>query len=92
MRKRSRLDLILEVLEAVYEEGDSNPTRLSLRVNLSYDRLKKLLDELEKRRLIEISPSNNRKGSMRVTLTREGEKLMLELKRLKRVVEDYGLI
>lgn len=92
MKKRNRVELILEILEAVYREGEINPTKLSLKVNLSYDRVKRILSELVERRLVEIQPVDDRKGATVVTLTPKGMELLLELKKLKSLLEDYGLL
>lgn len=91
-RKRSRLDIVLDVLEAINQAGELNPTRISLRVNLSYDRVKRVLDDLLRRGLIEVIPSDERHGSTLVRLTQKGRQLLVELRRLKRILEDYGLL
>lgn len=62
MKKRSRLELIMEILEAINSEEGINPTWLSIKVNLSYDRVKKILDYLIARGLVESLPSDERKG------------------------------
>lgn len=92
MKKRSRVELVLEILEAIYEEGEINPTKLSLKVNLSYDRVKRILGELAERKLVEVQPHDDRKGAAKITLTPRGIKLLLELKKLKSLLEDYGLL
>jgi|YelNatPaOPRAMG01_1025707.scaffolds.fasta_scaffold09126_7 predicted transcriptional regulator len=92
MKKRSKLELIMEILEVVSTESGITPTWLSIKVNLSYDRVKKILDELIKQGLIESTPSNERKGSTELTLTLKGMKLLEELKKLRTLLEDYGLI
>lgn len=92
MKKRSKLDIILEMLEVISSESGINPTWLSTKVNLSYDRLKKILDELVARGLVESIPSNERKGSTMLVLTPKGTELLEELKRLKSLLRDYGLI
>lgn len=92
MKKRNKLDIILEVLEVISAESGINPTWLSTKVNLSYDRVKKILDELIARGLIESVPSSERKGATMLVLTPKGTKLLEELKKLKSLLRDYGLI
>lgn len=92
MKRRSKLEIIIEILEVVSYESGINPTWLSTKVNLSYDRLKKILDELIARELLESIPSVERKGSTVLVLTPKGVKLLEELKKLKSLLRDYGLI
>ncbi|MEM0244686.1 MAG: winged helix-turn-helix domain-containing protein [Zestosphaera sp.] len=92
MKKRNKLEIILEVLEIVSSESGINPTWLSTKANLSYDRLKKILDELIARGLVESIPSNERKGSTMLVLTPEGVELLEELRKLRSLLRDYGLI
>lgn len=83
---------MLEILEAIYREREVNPTKLSLKVNLSYDRVKRILSELVKGGLIEVQPADDRKGATVVALTPKGVELLLELKKLRSLLEDYGLL
>jgi len=92
MKKRSRLELIMEILETIYSEDEISPTWLSIKVNLSYDRVKKILDELITRGLVESTPSDKRKGSAVLVLTPKGVKLLEELKRIKSLLREYGLL
>ncbi|MEM1612105.1 MAG: winged helix-turn-helix domain-containing protein [Desulfurococcaceae archaeon] len=92
MKKRNRIELVLETLEAVYSEGGINPTKISLKVNLSYDRVKKILNDLIERGLVKMQPLDDRKGAAVITLTPKGVELLLELKKLKSLLEDYGLL
>ncbi|MEM0000347.1 MAG: winged helix-turn-helix domain-containing protein [Desulfurococcaceae archaeon] len=92
MKKRNRLELVLEMLEVINEEGEINPTKLSLKVNLSYDRVKRILNELAEKGLLMTVPSDERKGSVVIALTPKGANLLRELRRLKSLLEDYGLL
>ncbi|MCS7139463.1 MAG: winged helix-turn-helix domain-containing protein [Candidatus Nezhaarchaeota archaeon] len=91
MRKRSRLDIVFEILEAIHDEGELGPTKLSIMINLSYDRVKKILDDMLKKKLIEVSP-NQRQGSTAFRLTSRGLTLLSELRRVRKLLEDYGLV
>ncbi|MEM4700013.1 MAG: winged helix-turn-helix domain-containing protein [Candidatus Nezhaarchaeales archaeon] len=92
MRRRDRVELILEMLEALHREGGIGPTKLSLKVNLSYDRVKRVLDELAERGLVEVKPANDRRGAVVATLTLKGLELLLELRKVKSLLKDYGLL
>ena len=92
MKKRSRLELIMEILEAINSEEGISPTWLSTKVNLSYDRVKKILDDLIARGLVESLPSDERKGSAKLVLTTKGVELVKELRKMKSLLRDYGLL
>ncbi|MCC6034231.1 MAG: winged helix-turn-helix domain-containing protein [Desulfurococcaceae archaeon] len=92
MKKRSRLELIMEILEAINSEEGINPTWLSIKVNLSYDRVKKILDYLIARGLVESLPSDERKGFTKLVLTTKGMELVKELRKMKSLLRDYGLL
>lgn len=90
-RKRSRLQIIMEVLEALSQHGELHATELSLVVRLSYDRLRNILEHLNERGLLVLERLNNEHKSLIVKLTSEGDYLLEELRRLKKLLEDYGL-
>lgn len=54
--------------------------------------MKKILNDLIERGLVKVQPSDDRKGATVVTLTPKGVELLLELKKLKSLLEDYGLL
>lgn len=90
-KKRSRLQIIIEVLEALSQRSELHATELSLMVRLSYDRLKSILEDLNEKGLLDLERSKNEHKSLIVKLTPEGDCLLEELKRLKKLLEDYGL-
>lgn len=79
-------------MEVIYEEGEINLTKLSLKVNLSYDRVRKILNELAEKKLLVIALSDDRKGSAIVVLTPKGVELLRKLRKLKSLLKDYGLL
>lgn len=87
-QRRSRTEILLDVLEAVASEDGLTPTRLSTKANLPYDRLQPLLELLLSRRVIEAREDGR---STRLTLTAKGYRLLEELRRLRRVLRDFGL-
>jgi predicted transcriptional regulator len=87
-RKRDRLSIVLDILEELSKEPQ-NPTKLATAVNMPYDRLKKLLDELVERGLI----TYREQSKFRIySLTAEGYKVYEELKKVKKILQDYGLL
>ena len=87
MPRRSKLAIIAKVLSIVVSEP-VNPTRLATMANMPYDRLKRLLRELEEKGLIVVVEGE--RGKL-VEATPKGVKLFHELERLRRVLEDFGL-
>ena len=90
-KKRSRLQLVMDILEALDQHGELHATELSLEVRLSYDRLKAILKELNERGLIEVKQVENEHKSLMIGLTPEGYRLLDELRRLRKILEEYGL-
>ncbi|MGC8583753.1 MAG: winged helix-turn-helix domain-containing protein [Thermoproteus sp.] len=81
--RRSKIEIIADVLSAL-EPGCSNPTRLATEANLAYDRLSKLLEELERRGLV-------RRGAGEVCMTREGARFLSEYRRWRSFLDAFGL-
>jgi len=90
-KKRSRLQIVIEVLEALSQYDKLHATELSLMVKLSYDRLKSILEDLSERGLLILERSKNEHKSLIIKLTPDGDRLLEELRRLKKLLEDYGL-
>jgi predicted transcriptional regulator len=87
-RKRDRLSIVLDILEELSKEPQ-NPTKLAAAVNMPYDRLKKLLDELVERGLV----TYREQSRIRIySLTAEGYRVYEELKKVKKILQDYGLL
>ncbi|MEM0371810.1 MAG: winged helix-turn-helix domain-containing protein [Ignisphaera sp.] len=87
-RKRSRIEIVFKVLEILIQ-GESNPTKLATLVNMPYDRLVKLLRELEERKIIEMNSSGKTRF---IRITDKGIRLYEELKKVLDLLDDYGLI
>lgn len=90
-KKRSRLQIVMETLEALDEHSELHATELSLIVKLSYDRLRSILENLNERGLVEVERTEDERRSLMVKLTSEGRRLLEELRRLRKILEDYGL-
>uniref|UniRef100_A0A7C4FI90 CARD domain-containing protein n=1 Tax=Ignisphaera aggregans TaxID=334771 RepID=A0A7C4FI90_9CREN len=87
-RKRDRLSILFDILKALSEEPQ-NPTKLAVLVNMPYDRLKKILDELVEKGLLQYEEQ----GRVRIySLSKDGCKVYEELRRVRKVLQDYGLL
>ena len=85
MPRRSRVEMVADVLEAVASHPGAPATRLATYANMPYDRFSRLLRELMGKGLVEEDPL----GGYR--LTGKGRMLLAELRRLRRLLEDMGL-
>lgn len=90
-KKRSRLYITMEILEALDQHGELHATELSLIVKLSYDRLRGIVEDLTKRGLTDVEHLEDKRRSLMIRLTSEGRRLLEELRKLKKILEDYGL-
>ncbi len=90
-RRRSRIEIVMDILEALAEEGPMPPTRLATYANLPYDRLAPILQSLEDKGLVEVREAGTNPKTRTATITRKGLDLLRELRRLKKVLLDFGL-
>ena len=89
-RKRTRIKIIMDIMRHLAEREET-PTRLSTLANIPYDRLTSILDELEEKGLIEFKTSKENPRARTVRLTDKGWELYINLRKLFRVVKDFGL-
>jgi len=88
MPKRTRIEIILDVLDNLARYPDEPLTKIALYSNLPYDRLVKILDLLESKDLLQKINDNNR---MNYVFTEKGRILLKEMKRLRHILNDFGL-
>lgn len=89
MERRNRLQIILDILELMQRKGgDIKPTHLLYGGNLSYDRLKKYIKELEDKGLI---MQVNDKGKTRYRITDKGLNFINEARKIKEITDAFGL-
>ena len=63
--KRSRLEIIYDLLNAIHEKGGNiKPTHLLYKSNLSHDKMKKYVEELAKQKLLEKTERKGKKAEM----------------------------
>ena len=79
---RSRLKIILDILEAISLHGGKISTILTY-ANLSHDRCMRYLEELLEKGLVEEGPEG-------YVLTERGYSFLKELKRAERLAEAFG--
>jgi len=87
-RPRSSLKIYLDILETVRDEGNTRPTRILYRANLSHDRLVKYLGELSARTLLEERQDADGKY---YTLTSKGLDFINQVKKAEAFVMGFGL-
>jgi predicted transcriptional regulator len=87
-RPRSSLKIYLDILETVRDEGNTRPTRILYRANLSHDRLVKYLSELNTRTLLEERTDSDGKY---YTLTAKGLDFINQVKKAEAFVMGFGL-
>ncbi len=87
--RRSKYEIIYDILEVLQRKGGSvKPTHVLYGGNLSYDRLKKYMQELEENGLIEKVSSN---GKTLYKLTDKGYKFLSEYKKVKELTGAFGI-
>ena len=87
--KRSKIDIIYDMLKAIEEKGGKIlPTHLLYKSNLSHQRMKLYLDELKQRNMIN---ETTHKEKLHYGITDEGRKFLQNFKQMKQFTETFGL-
>ena len=87
-RPRSALKIYLDILVTVRDEGNTKPTRILYRANLSHDRLVKYLGELTQKGLLE---ERQDEDSKYFVLTQKGLEFINQVKKAEAFVMGFGL-
>ena len=87
-KPRSSLKIYLDILSTVLEEGDTKPTRILYRANLSHDRLTRYIEELKAKGLIN---ENQIEDGRYYTITPKGLDFLHEIKRAESFLAGFGL-
>jgi len=87
-RYRSRVGILLSILETIHREEYATITEIVVKANIPHDRLKIILDRLLREEYVELIEERDRKY---YTLTPSGYKLMRELQKIKRLMDELGL-
>jgi predicted transcriptional regulator len=87
-KKRERLEVIHDILEAVREAGSIKPTRLLFASNLSPQMFKEYTDELLSKRFLEESEQD---GKKEFVLTRKGYDFLQKYQVIIDFIGNFGL-
>jgi predicted transcriptional regulator len=87
-RPRSALKIYLDILITVRDEGNTKPTRILYKANLSHDRLVKYLGELTTKGLLDERQDQDSKF---YTLTQKGLDFINQIKKAEAFVMGFGL-
>lgn len=85
---RSNLSIIVDILNAIKEEGRIGKSRIMQKANLSYDRLEPRIRELLRRGLIEEVVDENK---ILYQLTEKGYTFLNEYQKMKAFLDAFGL-
>lgn len=89
MRKyRSRVQIMIDILKVIHKKGKARPTHILYGANLSHDRLKKYLKELEKNNLV---VKEKLEGHVVYQLTSKGLKFLREFDKIRKFAEAFGI-
>ncbi|MEM1988752.1 MAG: winged helix-turn-helix domain-containing protein [Candidatus Woesearchaeota archaeon] len=86
MNRRSKLEILNDILDVIYNQGEVKITHLMYKANLSYKKLKDYLEKLKENDMVEIDEKNNT-----VKLKEKGVEFLREFYRLKQFADSFGL-
>ncbi len=89
-KKRDRLEIIYDFLNVVRKHDNSiKPTPLLRFSNLSSQRFKEYLSELEEKGFVKVL--ENKKGRKKITLTDKGFQFLQKYKTIRGFIDEFGL-
>ncbi len=83
VRRRSRVVIIMQILEYL-SNGCSRPTKIATALNLAYDRLDNMLNQLKDAGLVEFNNDE-------YCITRRGLRLLDEYRRFRDLAKSFGI-
>jgi len=88
-KKRERLEVIKDILEAIMQGRNIKPTRLLYASNLSPQMFKDYINELLTKCFIKLE--NYEDGKKTFSLTRKGQDFLQEYRVIQNFIENFGL-
>jgi predicted transcriptional regulator len=88
MKKRSRARIVYDVLRQLAYEGPLTLTGLTYVAKMPYDRVERLINELEKKGLVSIVVEGS---SKKVSITEKGLRSLEDLMKAIDILEKLGL-
>jgi predicted transcriptional regulator len=88
VKKRERLEIIRDILQAIFDTKVIKPTRLLYSSNLSPQMFKEYVGELLGKELISEKKQNKNKT---FTLTKKGMEFLKRYKELEMTIKNFGL-
>lgn len=88
MAKRSKIDIIVDMLKCINERGEIKPTHLMYKSNLSHIQMKHYLAELQKKSIVE---EREEEGKKKIAITKKGRNFLAEILRMREFQETFGL-
>jgi len=89
IKKRERLEVIKDILNAIRDKKEIKPTRLLYASNLSPQMFKDYVNELIKKEFVLVDI--DKKGRKSFSITGRGNDFLEEYKIIERFVENFGL-
>ncbi|MCX6746634.1 MAG: winged helix-turn-helix transcriptional regulator [Candidatus Pacearchaeota archaeon] len=88
-KKRERLDVIRDILEAIRQNREIKPTRLLYASNLSPQMFKEYISELMEKKFIKLETDEKEKKTF--SLTKKGQDFLFEYRIIENFIENFGL-
>tara|TARA_Y100000310_G_scaffold260178_1_gene269017 strand:- start:103 stop:375 length:273 start_codon:yes stop_codon:yes gene_type:complete len=88
-RKRERLEVIRDILEAIMKNRSIKPTRLLYASNLSPQMFKEYINELISKEFIKLDIDKNEKKTF--SLAKKGQEFLQEYRVIENFVDNFGL-
>lgn len=88
-KKRERLEVIKDILNAIRENRQIKPTRLLYASNLSPQMFKEYINELISKKFIKLDI--DKKDKKTFSLTKKGQEFLAEYRVIENFIENFGL-
>lgn len=87
--RREKLDIIKDILEAIRDKGGKiKPTHLLYKSNLSHDSMKRYVQELVERDMVQ--EIEEKKENKKYVITDKGLKFLTDYRQIKEFTDSFG--